>query len=101
MDDLQRLVQSFHDDGFVHGDLRQPNILCDGEKVLLIDFDWGGEIGKTYYPHARLCPELWDGRDSSDPFITKEDDNRILRKTFEGLSPFEGLKEIVASYTVH
>jgi hypothetical protein len=85
MDDLQRLVQSFHNDGFVHGDLREPNILCDGEKMLLIDFDWGGEVGKTCYPHARLCSELWDERDGSDPFITKEDDNRVLGNTFDGL----------------
>jgi tRNA A-37 threonylcarbamoyl transferase component Bud32 len=32
-------MQSFHDEGLVHGDLREPNILCDGENVMSIDFD--------------------------------------------------------------
>ena len=85
IDDLQKLVQSFHDKGFVHGDLREPNILCDGEKVMLIDFDWGGEVGKACYPHARLCDDLMKGRDGTGPQITKEDDRRVLKNTLEGL----------------
>ncbi|KAI0251021.1 hypothetical protein BJV78DRAFT_1213821 [Lactifluus subvellereus] len=44
IDDLQTLMQSFHDNGLVHGDLRELNILCDGEKVMLIDFDWSSKV---------------------------------------------------------
>jgi hypothetical protein len=79
--DLQKLMQSFHDEGLVHGDLREPNILCDGEKVMLIDFDWGGEVGKACYPRARLCHDLMEGRDNTSPEITKGDDRRVLQNT--------------------
>lgn len=47
IDDLEKLMQSFHEYGFVHGDLREPNILCDGETAMLIDFDWGGKVGDS------------------------------------------------------
>jgi len=36
-------LSDFHDAGFVHGDLRDANIICDGDSVMLIDFDWGGK----------------------------------------------------------
>ena len=85
VNDLQTLMQDFHDKGLVHGDLREPNILCNGEKVMLIDFDWGGKVGEACYPHARLCSELIDGRDSTDRWIMKGDDERVLQNTLEGL----------------
>jgi len=81
-------VKSFHDAGFVHGDLREPNIMCDGEKekAMLIDFDWGGKVGEAYYPTAWLSPELTNGRhDDTNPKITKEDDIRVLGNTLRGL----------------
>ena len=84
-EDLQNLMRSFHDAGFVHGDLREPNILCDGEKLKLIDYDWGGVVGEARYPHAQLCYELTNGRNGSDPRITKDDDKRILQDTLDGL----------------
>jgi tRNA A-37 threonylcarbamoyl transferase component Bud32 len=74
-------MQSFHDEGLVHGDLREPNILCDGEKMMLIDFDWGGEVGKACYPHARLCHDLMEGRDCTSPQITKGDGRGVLQNT--------------------
>jgi len=65
----------------VHGDLREPNILCVGEKVMLIDFDWGGRVGEAYYPTALLTYELTDGRFNTNPKITKDDDLRVLANT--------------------
>ena len=46
MDELQKLMQTFHARGLVHGDLREPNILCYGEKVMLIDFDRVAKSGR-------------------------------------------------------
>ena len=83
--ELQELVQPFHDAGFVHGDLREPNILCDGDKLKQIDYDWGGVVGEARYPHARLCSELTDGRVGTDSRITKDDDKRVLQNTLDGL----------------
>ncbi|KAH9953119.1 hypothetical protein BC827DRAFT_173575 [Russula dissimulans] len=71
IDDLDQLVRSFHNASFVHGDLREPNILCNGETVMLIDFDWGGKEGEAYYLTAKLSPELMDGHDSTSRKITK------------------------------
>lgn len=85
IDELQRLVQSFHDEGLVHGDLRESNILCDGETVMLIDFDWGGAVGEASYPFVRLSSELTSGQDSIDRKITKDDDRRVLHNTLEQL----------------
>ncbi|KAF8339189.1 uncharacterized protein EI90DRAFT_2908180 [Cantharellus anzutake] len=89
--DLQALMQAFHDDGLVHGDLREPNILCDGEKLMLIDFDWGGKLGQACYPDAPLCSELTDGRTHTDLMITKDDDVRVLQNTLKKL---EGKKTL-------
>ena len=55
--ELQSLMNGFHEQGFVHGDLRSPNIVWEGEFVLL-DFDWGGRDGEVYYPTWRLTDEL-------------------------------------------
>ncbi|KAI5991380.1 hypothetical protein EDC04DRAFT_3148552 [Pisolithus marmoratus] len=55
---LWKLVESFHAEGLVHGDLRAPNIICDRNRVMLIDFDWAGEESEVSCPHmiVRLMP---------------------------------------------
>ncbi|KAF8551037.1 hypothetical protein OG21DRAFT_1513328 [Imleria badia] len=83
--ELEELVQSFHDLGYVHGDLRSPNIFCDGEKVKLLDFDWGGKQGDVYYPEGPLNPDLERGREMSNLEITKDDDIRVLRQTSDSV----------------
>ncbi|KAH9007235.1 hypothetical protein EDB86DRAFT_2870734 [Lactarius hatsudake] len=50
---------------------------------MLIDFDWGGRVGETSYPHARLHPQLTIGRQSVGGEITKIDDDRILQQTLQ------------------
>ena len=48
---LRTAIQTLHDMKFVHGDLREPNILVteDGD-VKIIDFDWCGKDGEVRYP---------------------------------------------------
>ena len=81
--ELQDLVKSFHAENFVHGDLRDTNIICDDERFFLIDFDWGGKLGEACYPvkFYELNPELVQGRPSSNMLITAEDDDRVLETT--------------------
>ncbi|KAG6887588.1 hypothetical protein C0992_011645 [Termitomyces sp. T32_za158] len=54
---VQCIVRKLHEGGFVHGDVRDINVLvdpaslnCEDVVVFLIDFDWAGEIGKARYP---------------------------------------------------
>jgi len=43
-------VKIIHDAGFVHGDLRGPNILVKGAKIYILDLEWAGKAGDAYYP---------------------------------------------------
>ncbi|KAH9083830.1 hypothetical protein EDB83DRAFT_2212602 [Lactarius deliciosus] len=82
---LRRLVHDFHANDFVHGDLRDANIICNGNSVMLVDFDWGGKVGEASFPTLNLHAELLDGRTSDDMIITKDDDMRVLGKTITKL----------------
>ncbi|KAI6026765.1 hypothetical protein BKA83DRAFT_4247507 [Pisolithus microcarpus] len=82
---LWELMDRFHSEGLVHGDLRDANILCKEDSVKLIDFDWGGTNGTVSYPTGNLSKELLEGRVSTDLTITEEDDRRILKRTLEKL----------------
>jgi len=50
------LIDDLHNEGYVHGDLRDVNLFVrhdaqDKTKdFMLIDFDWAGEVHKTCYP---------------------------------------------------
>jgi serine/threonine protein kinase len=49
--ELRTAIQILHDAGFVHGDLREPNILVAGSgDMKIIDFDWCGKEGEVCYP---------------------------------------------------
>ena len=78
-------MTNFHAKNLVHGDLRDENLICKGDSVMLIDFDWGGEVGEASYPPLDLSPELLEDRASDDLRITKDDDVRILGKTLNKL----------------
>ena len=48
--ELRRAVETMHGEGFVHGDLRSPNVLVGpGGKVKIIDYDWAGRDGEAVY----------------------------------------------------
>ncbi|KAI6006359.1 hypothetical protein EDC04DRAFT_2583109 [Pisolithus marmoratus] len=52
--EIWRCLKSFHDNGFVHGDIRDTNIMVsrDRKSVKFIDFDWAGKMDdeNTRYP---------------------------------------------------
>ena len=60
---LMDAVHSLHAAGFVHGDLREPNVLVSaGGEVSLIDFSWAGRPGSARYPHFMLPDGASDGQ---------------------------------------
>ena len=48
--ELQAAVQTLHEAGFVHGDLRSNNILLVSGTVCIIDFEWAGIADQALYP---------------------------------------------------
>jgi serine/threonine protein kinase len=85
--ELKQLVDEFHEEGLVHGDLRDANMISGGEcTVMLIDFDWGGKDGQVFYPTPNLNDELLLGRTSNNLKITKDDNIRVLNLTLKKLS---------------
>ena len=54
VDDLRKAVTLLHDNGFVFGDLRPPNIILSEVKesisAKLVDYDWSGRFGNVCYP---------------------------------------------------
>jgi RIO1 family len=80
---LEKLVVGFHNVELVHGDIRRPNILVHDSDFLLIDYDWGGDVGVVRYPslvnHFGILPPE-GARDGE--LITKEHDLFMLRSQF-------------------
>ncbi|KAH9039991.1 hypothetical protein EDB84DRAFT_1559955 [Lactarius hengduanensis] len=86
MMELRQLMNNFHAADLVHGDLRDTNILCKGKSVMLVDFDWGGTVGKASYPTLDLNPELLKDRASESLMITKGDDRSSPETQFDTIS---------------
>ena len=49
-DSLKKAVSLLHDNGYVHGDLRPPNILLKGSQPYVLDYEWSGLEGEATYP---------------------------------------------------
>lgn len=88
--DIKALVDSFHQQDLVHGDLRFANFIFTKSdkprRMLLVDFDWGGKVGEAVFPQAELIDELGVSSDRlRDRKITKGHDRRCLSKVLEWL----------------
>ncbi|PFH49605.1 hypothetical protein AMATHDRAFT_147320, partial [Amanita thiersii Skay4041] len=89
-DDLVRLVAEFQRHGFVHGEFRGANILIGREEgsgklvFKLIDFDWAGKAGTTYYP-SRLHPAIARANNvvSCGPIQFEHDNYMVKRLAYE------------------
>jgi len=67
-----------HDEDYVHGDIREPNILVTAGGLKLIDFDWCGKAGGARYPaDIALVPSLgWhDGVRRGGPIAKVHDEH--------------------------
>ena len=43
-------MEALHKEGYVHGDIRGPNLLIAEDGLKLVDFDWCGKRGEARYP---------------------------------------------------
>ena len=76
---MDEIVSTLHEHGYVHGDLRVPNFIVDEERLLLVDFDWGGKEGQATFPDTDLVPVLRANRDVR--LIGKENDRNVVAFT--------------------
>ncbi|KIK70243.1 hypothetical protein GYMLUDRAFT_67483 [Collybiopsis luxurians FD-317 M1] len=85
---VQKAINLLHSKRFVFGDLRKANLMIPQDKpqkVLLVDFDWCGEEGKTRYP--LLNPEIKEWHQEACPggLIKFEHDQYMLQQL--GIQP--------------
>jgi len=82
----KRLVE-LHQAGFVHGDVRDVNIMIRKDSKLgfmLIDFDWSGVVGEARYPINVNKVDIWRPEDVSDGLLIKSDhDIAMLNHVFD------------------
>ena len=89
--EIRKLVDDFHQEDLVHGDLRLANFIFTNDsacRMLLVDFDWGGKAAEVRFLRGELAEDLrveGDQDDRLDRPITKEDDDRVLAVTFKRL----------------
>lgn len=83
------LITGLHHEGYVHGDLRDANLFIrDGgqdkaEDFMLLDFDWAGKLGETYYPAGINTEAVHRPSGITDGMvILKEHDMQMLRYLF-------------------
>ncbi|KAF8349607.1 hypothetical protein F5887DRAFT_1279875 [Amanita rubescens] len=80
------MMRTLHQAGFVHGDIRESNILIDVESLTsddvmihLIDFDWAGPIGEAKYPADvnKITVRRPDGVKGGGPITEQHDIDMI------------------------
>ena len=79
---LNEALRIIHDRGFVHGDIRWPNILVSEDNVKVIDFDNCGQEGVKRYPrewdHRQRVEEAKEGE-----LMRKSHDTWMLARIFD------------------
>jgi serine/threonine protein kinase len=82
---VKEALGKLHAEGFVHGDVRDANILVDSNslegdvKIHIIDWDWAGHAGEVRYPPGinRFTMERLEGAQTSQ-LIAKEHDLEMV-----------------------
>ena len=90
LDDVRNAVNELHDASLVFGDLRRPNIMIyktsDGERAMLVDFDWVGQGGQARYP-ASLNDTgsiIWPAGVKPSGIMRMEHDDEMIKNLISG-----------------
>ncbi|KAG1860902.1 hypothetical protein F4604DRAFT_1957637 [Suillus subluteus] len=86
-DALAAELQSLHEEGYVHGDIRDTNVMVKKDHspgFKLVDFDWSGKIGEIRYPiNVYRGKRLWRPAGAEDgQLILAEHDIQMLHAMF-------------------
>jgi len=81
---VETAAEAMHDKGFVHGDLRPPNIMVSpDDSIKIIDFDCSGKIGEAVYPPFRNRKNIeWHPDAKLGAVIRPEHDMFMLKSAF-------------------
>uniref|UniRef100_T1IRQ2 Protein kinase domain-containing protein n=1 Tax=Strigamia maritima TaxID=126957 RepID=T1IRQ2_STRMM len=83
-ENLQKALDVLHDDGFVFGDLRPPNILVNEKfEVNLIDFDWSGKEGVGWYPEVVNSSIVWPEGVNYGRRLERRHDNVMFNQLYK------------------
>ncbi|EPQ56756.1 hypothetical protein GLOTRDRAFT_128693 [Gloeophyllum trabeum ATCC 11539] len=90
---VREVVDKLHNDGFVHGDVRDVNILVrnaasDGQpRILLVDWDWAGREGEVRYPR-NISPDIPRHQDAvAGAIIKRSHDVKMVDDLFPKTHP--------------
>ena len=68
----ERLIE-LHQANFVHGDVRDLNIMVRKDGKPLVDFDWSGKIGEVRYPMNVNKVDIWRPDEVTDGALINSD----------------------------
>ena len=86
-------VKLLHSNGFVHGDLRGPNIMIgNNNQVKFIDFEWAGKRGEATYPMLLNTEIGWHNdvvaggkiKSIHDEYMVENELQRLMKSKHEG-----------------
>ncbi|KIJ13799.1 hypothetical protein PAXINDRAFT_170116 [Paxillus involutus ATCC 200175] len=66
---ISEQLKQLHLGGFVHGDIRDTNIMLkedNQQQFMIIDFDWAGKIDEVRYPPYVNGRDIWRPEDAYD-----------------------------------
>ncbi|KAL4061817.1 hypothetical protein V8B97DRAFT_1878677 [Scleroderma yunnanense] len=70
---LFKSLRQFHEADFIHGNIH------DGERFMILNFDWGGKASEVKYPPSMNKKDIWRLNDVEDlTYIRKEHDLAML-----------------------
>jgi hypothetical protein len=80
--DIRDALDRLHSAGYVHGDIRPPNILIAdaGNRAMILDFDWAGKSGEVKYPFHLSEGIRWAEGVSDYALITQAHDLEMFEK---------------------
>ncbi|EGN97471.1 hypothetical protein SERLA73DRAFT_124167 [Serpula lacrymans var. lacrymans S7.3] len=81
--DISAKLESLHEAGYVHGDIRDTNIMVsktDKTRFMIIDFDWAGSIEEARYPACVNYMDIVRPQEARDgKKILRDHDNFMLQ----------------------